>query len=193
MRWPKRKEFLVSVFEKIKDFFRSYPFVGVTLIVMLLSGVGWWYIRYQTEAYRVELDRMTKQGTETMGLVAMRGMMGTELETVKEAVRRTNDSLLIEENLAENLWYFYSVEGRTSTRLTELRQLDPPTPGANDNYLRVPYELSASGDFVGITEFMRQLETGPRLMRINEFSIRRDTGAEDMLSLDLSVELLGEL
>lgn len=181
------------MFEKVRDFFRSYPFVGISLGIMALCAGGWWFIRYQTEAYRVELDRMTRQGTETMGLVAMRGVMTVELENVKSAVRRTNDSLLIEDNLAENLWYFYSVEGRTGTRLTELRQLNSPTPGAKDNYLRVPYELSATGSFIGITEFMRQLEIGPRLMRVKDFSIRREAGTDELLSLDLSVELLGQL
>ncbi len=179
--------------EKIKDFFRSNPYVGICIGVVLVSLGAIWFIRYQTVAYKVELERITSQGTETMGLVAMRGMMRDELESVRNAVRRTEDNLVLEENLADNLWYFYSVEGRTATRLTELRQLDPPTPGEKDNYLRIPYELSASGDFVGITEFLRQLEVGPRLIRVNEFSLRRETGADELLSLDLTIELLGRL
>ena len=181
------------MFEKFKDLCRGYPYVCVCIVATLLSLGAIWFVRYYTVAYQVELERVTNQGTETMGLVAMRGMMRTELELARDAVRRTDDNLVIEENLADNLWYFYSVEGRTNTRLTELRQLDPPTPGQNDNYLRIPYELSATGNFTGITEFMRQLEVGPRLIKINEFTIRRELGADEMISLDVSLELLGQL
>jgi len=181
------------VFEKIKDFFRTNPYVGICLAVSILCGGALLFVKSQVSVYRDELERITNQGTETMGLVAMRGMMRDELENVRSAVRRTEDNLVVEENLAENLWYFYSAEGRTGTRLTELRQLTPPTPGAQDSYLRIPYELSASGDFTAISEFLRLLEVGPRLVRINEFSLRREPGDDQIISLDLSVELLGEL
>jgi hypothetical protein len=128
------------MFDSIKDFFRSQPFVGICIGLLVLSLASIWWVRRQTGAYEQELERITEKGTETLGLVAMRGMLADELATVQSAVRRTEDNLVIEDNLAENLWYFYSVEGRTQTRLTELRQLDPPTPGLEDSYLRVPYE-----------------------------------------------------
>ena len=121
----------------------------------------------------------------------MRNMLQSEIELVQNAIGRTDDNLVIEENLAENLWYFYSIEGQTETRLTELRQLEPAALGADETYLRVPYELSATGDFVGISEFLRQLEVGPRLVHIRDFTIRREAEAEELLSLDLSVEMLG--
>ncbi len=177
--------------DRLKDFLRAKPFFSTCLAVFGLSllGIGW--IARQTAAYEMELARVTNQGTETLGLVAMRNMLENELKLVNDAIRRTDENLVIEDNLAENLWYFYSIEGRTQTRLTELRQLDPPALATGETYLRVPYELSASGDFVGLGEFLRQLEIGPRLIHIKEFSLRRETGGDELLSLDLSVQLLG--
>ena len=172
--------------DRIKDFFRNQPFVTACIIICLLSLGGMW-----TNAYASELMRVTDQGTETLGLVAMRNMLRAELKIAESAVSRTEDNLVIEDNLAENLWYFYSIEGRTETRLAELRQLDPPALAEDETFLRIPYELSAIGDFVGISEFLRLLETGPRLVRINEFSLRRESEGEELLSLELSLELLG--
>lgn len=181
------------MFETVKDFFRRQPFVGACIILCLISLGAMWWISRQTGSYAAELERVTKQGTETLGLVAMRNMLEDELDRVESALRRTDDNLVIEDNLAENLWYFYSVEGRTQTRLTELRQLDTPRPAQGETFLRVPYELSATGDFVGISEFLRQLETGPRLMRIREFSLQRGTAEDQLISLTLSLEMLGRL
>lgn len=178
--------------DRLKEFFRTKPFVGICIGICILSLIGIWWVTRQTNAYALELARVTDQGTETMGLVAMRNMLQSELELAENAVRRTEEHLVIEENLAENLWYFYSIEGQTQTRLTELRQLDPTALAEGESYVRVPYELSASGDFAGVTELLRQLEIGPRLVHIREFSLRREAEAEELLSLDLSLEMLGK-
>ena len=179
------------MFDRIKDFFRNQPFVTASILICLLSLGGMWWVARQTNAYASELMRVTDQGTKTLGLVAMRNMLQTELKLADNAVRRAEDNLVIEDNLADNLWYFYSIEGRTGTRLVELRQLDPPSPAKGETFLRIPYELSAIGDFVGISELLRLLETGPRLVRINEFALRRESEGDELLSLDLSLELLG--
>jgi len=179
------------VLDRLKEFFRSQPFVTACIIICLLSLGGMWWVAGQTNAYDTELMRVTDQGTETLGLVAMRNMLQNELRLAEGAVTRAEDNAIVKNNLAENLWYFYSIEGRTETRLAELRQLDPPALRARETFLRVPYELRAIGDFVGISEFLRLLEVGPRLVRITDFSIRRENEAEELLSLDLSVELLG--
>jgi Tfp pilus assembly protein PilO len=179
--------------DRLKEFWRSQPFVTVCVVICVTSLIGVWWVRRQTAAYDSELMRVTNQGTETMGLVAMRNMLQSELKLVQNTIQRTEDNLVAEENLADNLWYFYSIEGRTETRLTELRQLDPPTPGADDSFMRIPYELSATGDFGGISEFLRQLEIGPRLIHIEEFSLRREAQADELISLDLSIEMLGSL
>lgn len=177
--------------EVLLNFWRNQPFVCACIGICLLSLGGMWWIDRQVDSYETELDRVTAQGSEVLNLVATRPMMETELEHVQAAVRRTEDNLVVEDNLAENLWYFYSIESRTQTRLTELRQLDVPNPKEEDAYLRVPYEVSAVGDFEGISELLRQLEIGPRLMRVKDFSFRRETSGDELLSLDLSIELLG--
>ncbi|MBT5900881.1 MAG: type 4a pilus biogenesis protein PilO [Opitutaceae bacterium] len=177
--------------ERAKEFLRAQPFVSACTAVFLLSLIGIWRVTDQIATYKQELSRVTDHGTETLGLVAMLNMLETELEVAKDAVQRTEENLISEENLAENLWYFYSIESETETRLTELRQLDPFALAKGESYKRVPYELSVIGDFVGVSEFLRQLEIGPRLVRIQEFTLRRETGTEESLSLDLTLEMLG--
>ncbi|MDB4473920.1 type 4a pilus biogenesis protein PilO [Opitutaceae bacterium] len=177
--------------DRFKEFLVEQRFVSVCIAVILTSLVGIWWVGNQLDSYKTELSRMTDHGTETLGLVAMRNMLQNELDVAQNAVQRTEENLVFEENLADNLWYFYSIESKTETRLTELRQLDPYALSDGESYKRVPYELSATGDFVGISEFIRQLEIGPRLVRIQEFTLRKEMGEDEQLSLDLNLEMLG--
>lgn len=177
--------------DRCKEFLREQPFVSGCIAVILLSLIGIWWVTNQLSSYNTELSRVTDHGTETLGLVAMRNMLQNQLEIAQKAVQRTEENLVQEENLAENLWYFYSIESKTNTRLTELRQLDPFALSDGEFYQRVPYELSATGDFKGISEFLRQLEIGPRLVRIHEFTLRKENGDNEQLSLDLNLEMLG--
>jgi hypothetical protein len=151
--------------DRLEEFLLEQRFVSGCIAVILINLVGIWWVDNQLDSYNTELSRMTDHGTE--------------------------ENLMFEENLAENLWYFYSIEGKTNTRLTELRQLDPAALSKWEPYKRVPYELSATGDFVGISEFLRQLEIGPRLVRIREFTLRKEMGEDEQLSLDLNLEMLG--
>ena len=177
--------------DRLKEFLIEQRFVSGCIAVILINLVGIWWVDNQLDSYNTELSRMTDHGTETLGLVAMRNMLRNQLEVAQNAVQRTEENLVFEENLAENLWYFYSIEGKTNTRLTELRQLDPAALSKGESYKRVPYELSVTGDFVGISEFLPQLEIGPRLVRIREFTLRKEMGEDEQLSLDLNLEMLG--
>lgn len=172
---------------------RRHPFIAACALIGVLALAAGGWVNHVAQAYEVQLDEVTTRGTAILNLVSTRSVLEGELDLVRLAVRRTEDNLVVADNLAENLWYFYSVEGRTGSRLTELRQLNSPAPPENARYRRIPYDLEAVGDFSQVTEFLRQLESGPRLMRINAFSLRREPGNEKLLSLDLSVDLLGRL
>jgi len=111
---------------------------------------------------------------------------------VREYPRRIEDNLVVEDNLAENLWYFYKLEEQTKARLPELRQLNAPPPDTGSLYKRVPYLLKVTGTYVQVSAFLYALETGPRLANITSFGFRRREANGSMIALDLSIELLGK-
>ncbi|MCF3651593.1 type 4a pilus biogenesis protein PilO [Synoicihabitans lomoniglobus] len=179
------------MFENSINFVRRHTFITGCFVVTFVSlGVAAWMMQTAAD-YDTELERVTDTGTAILRLVSTRSLLESELEFVKLAVNRTEDNLVVEDNLAENLWYFYSIEGRTKTRLADLRQIDSPRPNEDDLFRRIPYELRVTGTFVQVSEFLRQLEVGPRLMRIKDFTFRREPGSGETISLELMIELLG--
>ena len=175
----------------ILNFAHRQPFVMGCIIVGILALGALTWVKTSLGGYELALEEITAEGTEILSVVATRSVLESELEVVRSAIRRTEDNLVVEDNLADNLWYFYSMEGRTKTRLTELRQLNSPVVATEALYRIIPYDLNATGGFLNLTELLRQLETGPRLMRINEFSLRREIGGSETLSLELTIDLLG--
>lgn len=179
------------MFTSLLSLVRRQPFITTCIAITVLACAGAAWMLQTAAGYDTELEHLTDDGSSILNLIATRSVLERELDLVRLAVNRTEDNLVVEDNLAENLWYFYSIESRTQTRLTDLRQLDSPPPAANALYRRIPYELRVTGEFVRVSEFLRQLEIGPRLMRVRDFSLRRDQGGRPNLTLDLSIDLLG--
>lgn len=169
---------------------RRFPFIGASVLVAILALAANLWILDKAQAYDRELEDLNRQGDTLLEIISNRSLLERELDLVKLAVNRTEDNLVVPDNLAENLWYFYSIESRTQTRLTDLRQLDP-APQSGAKYQLIPYELRVSGTFRPVTEFLRQLETGPRLLHLSEFSLKRQPGSVKNLTLELEFELLG--
>jgi Tfp pilus assembly protein PilO len=114
-----------------------------------------------------------------------------ESEVVATATRRIEENLVVETNLAENLWYFYKIEEDTRARLSELRQLSAPLADTGSPYRTIPYSLKLTGTYQQVSAFLYRLETGPRLARITSFSFSRASADSPVVSLDLGLNLLG--
>ncbi len=171
---------------------RRFPFiVGCTFVAIAALAANLWIID-KAQAYDRELEDLNREGDSLLDVIANRSLLERELDLVKLAVNRTEDNLVIEDNLAENLWYFYSIENRARTRLTDLHQQNGSKPGANDKYRLIPYDLRVTGDFLQVAEFLRLLETGPRLLHLSRFTMRRVGAAEGSIEMELEIELLGK-
>lgn len=115
-----------------------------------------------------------------------------ELEAVRAAIRRIEDNLVVEANLAENLLYFYKLEEQTKAKLPELHQLSSPNLDKSPIYRRVPYTLRVSGGFEQVSAFLLALETGPRLVKIITCGFARTDVSGSNIVLDLNLEVLGK-
>jgi Tfp pilus assembly protein PilO len=171
---------------------RRWPYCAVCVLVTLLAGGGLWLLQQELGRLRVAHADRAKEGEAMLGLLVAGSTLRQELEAVREATRRIEDNLVIEANLAENLWYFYKLEEQTKARLPELHQQSSPTTDKSPLYRRVPYTLRLAGGYEQVAGFVQALETGPRLVKINGFNYARADATGATISVDLSVELLGK-
>lgn len=172
---------------------RRYPYAAACVGLALACAGGVWFLREHNAGLQVELAERATKG-EAMLLTLVGGStLREELDYLRDAVRRIDENLVVEANLAENLWYFYKLEEQTKARLPELRQLNSPTSDKSTFYRRVPYTLRVTGFYDQVSAFLLALESGPRLVKIRNFGFsRNDAASGGTITLDLSVELLGK-
>jgi hypothetical protein len=106
--------------------------------------------------------------------------------------RQIEDNLVIEDNLAENLQYFYKIEDRTKCHMLELRPLNSTIPDSRSLFRRVPFSIRVTGTYEQVVGFLYGIETGPRLANITSLSVRRREPASLTVVLDMNVEQLGK-
>ena len=171
---------------------RRHPLPVLCTVLILGLSAGAWSLHNKVVGLKSVLSERGKQGEVMLaGLVTGRAYR-EELDSVRDAARRIEENLLVESNLAENLWYFYKLEENTRARLPELHQLSSPMIKSSPLYKRVPYSLRAVGSFEEIAKFLAALETGPRLASITAFNYTRRDGRDQSFVLDLNLDLLAK-
>ena len=171
---------------------RRWPYCAACLVVTIGLLAGAWFLRDKIAELDLVYKERAREGEAMLLLLVGGSTQREELEVVREITRRIDDNLVIEANLAPNLWYFYKIEEQTKARLPDLHQHNSPTIDKSPLYRRVPYTLRVIGAYEHVAAFLLALETGPRLVKINSFNYSRADAAGSMISLDLSVDLLGK-
>jgi Tfp pilus assembly protein PilO len=170
---------------------RRWPYAAACVAVMLLAGGGAWYLRTLIADLHVRHAQRGREHEEMLAMLVGGTTQKHELEKVRQATHRIDENLVVEANLAENLWYFYKLEEQTKVRLPALHQLSSPTTDKSPLYRRVPYSLRVTGLYEQVADFLLGLETGPRLVKITGFTLARAATAEGGIALDLNLEMLG--
>jgi Tfp pilus assembly protein PilO len=168
---------------------RRYPLCAVCAALTILAGGAAYYLRGQNAELELAQKDRAKEGEAMLDLLVGGTAQRQELAHVQEIAKRIEDNLVMEDNLAENLGYFYKLEEQTRVRLTELNPLSSPPGDTAPLFKRIPYTLNATGTYEQVAAFLLALETGPRLINITSFNYARTATG---LSLELSLELLGK-
>lgn len=181
-----------SLLTRFTQVVRRYPHSAICLLLTIALGIGAFFIRGQIGDLEVTQRERAKEGEAMLALLVVGSTQRQELAAVHEVARRMDDNLVVEDALAENLWYFYKLEEQTKTRLPELHQLSSPAGDTSALYKRIPYTLRATGNFDQVASFLLALETGPRLVNIVSFNCARTGAGGGGLALDLGIEVLGK-
>jgi len=176
---------------QLVDLSVDYAFVSVCLLVVLVAGSASYFLRQNVAELEHEHAFIRGEGETVLKTIAGAAALRNDRVALEAAVREINANLITEENLADNLGYFYKIEEQSHARISELHQ-QPSAAGANSggSVKTVPFSVNVTGTYTQVTSFLYQLEHGPRLMKINAFSFTRRVSTGDAVVLELNLEML---
>ena len=180
-----------DLIHSIKTAASTHRFATVCVILSVLCAAATAYLWNDVG----ELDDLRGQ-REQEGEAALQKLvtgppLRQELDFVRETTLRIEQNLVVEDNLAENLWYFYKIEEQSKARLRELRQLTSSQPDSDARYRKIPYSIEVVGTYSQVSTFLRAIESGPHLATISSLSLKRRDPGGIMLSMNLGLDLLG--
>ena len=170
---------------------RKYPIPATCALLTVIFLAAIFYLNGVVDTLDTERQMREHEGENSLAKLVSGPVLRQELGSVREAANRLESNLVIEENLADNLWYFYKIEGETGIRLKGLRQ-ESGGLQFNMSFRKVPYEIDAVGTYPQLAHFLRAIETGSRLAKITSYSIHHAEGAGPTIDAELTIELLGK-
>jgi Tfp pilus assembly protein PilO len=171
---------------------RRHPLSALCATICVLCAVACWYIYGNMKWLELEHKQVLQDGDLDLASMISGPSVRQERLAALEVTHRIEDNLVIEDNLAENLWYFYKIEQQSKAHIAELRPQNSLVSDSRAYYRRVPFAVKVTGTYEQTGAFLYAIETGPRLCYITSLTFRRaDPGSLQMI-LEFNVELLGK-
>jgi Tfp pilus assembly protein PilO len=170
---------------------RRAPFLVFSIVLFLLLSIADYFLWERQEVIASAHEEARQGGEKMFSALAGHARIVSQLETVDEALKQIDQNLIAENDLAENLGYFYQMETLSRVRLTQLNQLSSQPADDGSPYKSIPFSLRVTGSYPQLLGFLRELESGPRLLRIKTFDFSRADARSNTIALGLTVELLG--
>src|SRR4051812_2615214 len=169
---------------------RRNPVMVFSIAMLLVAAVAYYFVERRQAELTARHDRVRAEGDAVLLALTGHSRIQSQLAVVQEALDRINRNLVVENDLAGNLDYFYQIEKSTRVHLSDLNQLSSQPVEGDSPYKTVPFSLRMSGQYYQLISFLHELETGPRLVKVKGYNFSRRDPAADLLSLDLNVEVL---
>jgi Tfp pilus assembly protein PilO len=171
---------------------RRNPLSVLCASVCIICGLICWYIHGNMKWLDLEHKQLAQEGELAVASLISGPSVRQELAASREVTRRIDDNLVVEDNLAENLWYFYKIEQQTKVHILEMRPLNALLSDSRSLFKRIPFSIRASGTYEQTAGFLHAIETGPRLANVTSLNYRRSEPGSLSVILDMNVELLGK-
>lgn len=182
--------------QQMLGFFRRHPFVIICGAVSILLWVANYFIWQRQQELAASHQTLQRSGEDMLQSLTNHGRITAELATVKEALAYIEQNLIHEGDLPENMGYFYQLETTSRIRLQALNQLSSMPPPPEQPFRTVPFTLRTAGSYRQVLRFLRELETGPRLYKVQTYSLAQgappiDSATEaGAVTLDITIEVL---
>lgn len=169
---------------------RRNPLLVASLAVIALCTAASWYLWSRQRVLAGTQDQFQRNGEAMIQSLASHARISAEIARVEEAVAYIDRNLINEGDLAQNIGYFYEIEAASRIKFTQVSQMSSQPQPADRPYKTVPFSLRTTGSYRQLLRVLRELENGPRLLRIRTFNLDAENGDPEKLTLDLTVELL---
>jgi hypothetical protein len=171
---------------------RRHPLSALCGSICIVCGITCWYVYGNMKWLELEHKQVLQDSDLDLASMISGPSVRQERLAALEVTHRIEDNLVIEDNLAENLWYFYKIEQQTKAHIAELRPLNSLLSDTKAYYRRVPFSARVTGTYEQTAAFLYAIETGPRLSYITSLTYRRADPGSLQLILEFNVELLGK-
>jgi hypothetical protein len=171
---------------------RRNPISVICAAVCVVCGLICWYLASNMKWLDLEHKQLMQDSDLAQASLISGPSVKQERLAALVVTRQIEDNLVIEDNLAENLQYFYKIEDRTKSHIAELRPLNSTIPDTRSLFRRVPFSIRITGTYDQVVGFLYGIETGPRLASISSLNLRRRDPSSMTVILDLNVDLLGK-
>ncbi len=169
---------------------RLRPGITLCLIGALLAGIANYPLWQQRQEVTRQNEEVRHRGGVMLTALAERNRINADLSALREALEVIDHNLVSEDTMEVNLGYFYRLEKLSRVRLARIDQMGASPAESGAAFKVVPVTLQVQGSYRNLLGFMRELETGPRLMRTRSYRLERTDPNGTELLLFLTVELL---
>lgn len=170
---------------------RRHPLSALCASICVVCAIVSWYIYGNMKWLELEHKQLMQDSELAQSSLITGPSVKQERLAALVVTRQIEDNLVVEDNLAENLQYFYKIEERTKAHVIELHPLNSLVSDSKSMYKRVPFSIRLSGTYDQVVGFLYAIETGPRLACITSLSLRRRDVGSLSIVLDMNIELLG--
>lgn len=179
-----------AFFQRLLAGMKRNPLLVASLLVIAVCGAGSWYLWDRQQTLGTVHEQLQRNGEAMIQSLASHARITAEVTKIEEAVAYIDRNLINEGDLAENIGYFYEIEAASRIKFTQVSQMNSQPQPADRPFKTVPFSLRTTGSYRQLLRVLRELENGPRLLRIRTFNLDAERGDPEKLTLDLTVELL---
>jgi hypothetical protein len=168
--------------------------VGCGILALLFGLVIYLRIDLLSDAAKL-LEEKTAEGERLNANVNNAAQLPEQLAALTEARAEIEKRIIRNDDLAQNLQYFYRLEADTGIKILALRQnpLAPGELGAKNPSVGIGFTVSFQGPYLNVLEFLRRLESGTHYCRLTSASMATPGGNRTgPIAVSLSLELLGQ-
>lgn len=169
---------------------RNRPLLTACFLLAAVLTVTNYFLWEKRDAVALRHEEVKKKGEFMLESLVKRTDIDADLNALQGAMVQIGDNLIDEASMEVNLGYFYRLERVARVRLVRLNQL-AALPANGSAFKSVPFSMQVSGSFRNAMNFLRALETGPRVLRIRQCNFERAANATGGdLTLDLTLDVL---
>jgi Tfp pilus assembly protein PilO len=179
-----------SVLPQLEAAVLRRPFMAACLALALVAGVLNYPLWRRGRDIVRRHDEVRQRGEMMLAALANRELIHGDLNALEEALDAIERNTVREESMEVNLGYFYRLEKASRVRLTRIDQLVAPPPELHSPFKAVPVALQVAGQYRNLLGFIRELETGPRILRIRSYRFERSELNPSDLVLVINLDLL---